>query len=210
MQDSVLPIAQIRNVILDLGGVLYRIDTSLTHAALRALAGPGARQDKWTQPVFQALEKGLVEPAVFREMLRAHLDSKASDAELDAAWNVLLLGVIPGREELVKRLASKFRVILLSNTNAIHEKVWGPQCANLFAPMERLWYSYEMQMRKPDREIYDHVIQAMGMQPEESLFLDDSPENVQAAIDAGWHSQWVDPKDDFHLERICLKLLGKE
>lgn len=199
----------IENVVLDLGGVLYAIDPPRTERALRALAGPGAQPMDMHHPLFLDLERGTVAEPDFLEALREALDSRAEDHELVAAWNALLLGPIPGRVDWVRRLAERYRVILLSNTNRIHEKVWGPQCVDMFALMEELFFSFDLGMRKPDRDIHEHVVAQMGLAPESCLFLDDSPANVAGAIAAGWQSWLVNPADPGDFQHHCLKLLHK-
>ena len=201
--------SQIRNIVLDLGGVLYAIEPARTERALTALAGPRARQLAMDDPLFLALERGLVSPADFRQQLREAIDSAASDAQLDTAWNALLLGPIAGRAAWVRRLSEQYRVVLLSNTNTIHAAVWGPECADMFADMEKTWFSYDMAMRKPDAEIYLHVTQAMGMHPAETLFLDDSAANLAGASSLGWQTLLIDPQAEGQFEKFCLKLLGK-
>jgi putative hydrolase of the HAD superfamily len=44
-----------------------------------------------------------------------------------------------------------------------------------------LVWSYQLRMAKPDQAIYRHVLSKLGTEPEETLFLDDRPVNVQAA-----------------------------
>ncbi|MFN8397406.1 MAG: HAD family phosphatase [Bacteroidia bacterium] len=209
MASGFQDIAMIENVVLDLGGVLYAIDPPRTGMALRALAGPGAKPMDMHHPLFLDLERGTIEEPEFLDKLRTEIDSKATDGQLIAAWNALLLGPIPGRVDWVRRLADKYRVILLSNTNRIHEKVWGPECKELFEPMEAKFFSFDLGMRKPNRDIHDHVVRTMGLEPATCLFLDDSPDNVTGAIAAGWQSWLVNPADPEHFQQHCLKLLEK-
>ncbi len=199
----------IHNIVLDLGGVLYAIDPARTVHALTQLAGPRARQLAMDDPLFLALERGVVEPADFLPQLREAIDSTASDAQLEAAWNALLLGPIEGRTEWVRRLSAKYRVILLSNTNRIHGAVWGPECAEMFAAMEKTWFSYDMGMRKPDPEIYQYVTQAMGFNPRETLFLDDSADNLSGASSIGWQTYLIDPESHDQFEKFCLEFIDK-
>lgn len=48
--------------------------------------------------------------------------------------------------------------------------------------------SGELGLIKPDREIYDHHISEFGLEPSATLFIDDSQQNVDGAIAAGWHA----------------------
>jgi len=48
--------------------------------------------------------------------------------------------------------------------------------------------SGEVGLIKPDRAIYDLHAETFGLAPEATLFIDDSPKNVDGAIAAGWHS----------------------
>ncbi len=197
----------LRNIVLDLGGVLYAIDVDLTAKALAKLAGPNAQPLSPEAQVFHDFEMGKLGDAPFRDQLRAALDSECDDVALDAAWNALLLGPIPNRLEYVRRLSEKYRVILLSNTNTIHEKVWRPECESMFALMEKLWFSFDLDMRKPNPEIYAHVLDAMEMRPEESLFFDDSLANIQGAKSIGMEGVCINPSDSTHFENACLNLL---
>jgi glucose-1-phosphatase len=199
----------VRNLVFDLGGVLYAIDPPRTVAALTALAGPRARHMAMDDPLFLALETGSIAPHDFRQQLRLAIDTTASDAALDHAWNALLLGPIDGRLAWLRQLAQHYRILLLSNTNVIHQGIWGPECAEMFACMEVTFFSFEMGLRKPGTEIYHRVAATMGIQASETLFLDDSPANLLGAAQAGWQTLLIDPlcKDDF--DQFCLKALFK-
>ncbi len=199
----------VRNLVFDLGGVLYAIDPPRTVAALTELAGPLARQMAMDDALFLALETGHIAPNDFRQQLRVAIDTTASDAALDTAWNALLLGPIAGRATWLRQLAQHYRILLLSNTNVIHQGIWAPECAEMFACMEVTFFSFEMGLRKPDPEIYQCVAATMGIQASESLFLDDSPANLMGAAQAGWQTLLINPlsKDDF--DEFCLKALSK-
>lgn len=201
--------AAIRNIVFDLGGVLYAIDPGRTATALHALAGPQAQHADLDHSLFLDFEMGRVTPTGFRNELRTLIDSTASDALLDAAWNALLLGPIAGRLEWIRQLAPHFRIILLSNTNVIHQEIWGPECLEMFGLMEHTWFSFELGMRKPNAEIYQHVLTKMGMNPSESVFLDDSVRNLVGAEAVGMQTLLVDPLSDEQFTHFCLEFLSK-
>lgn len=196
-------------IIFDLGGVLYGIDPPRTVAALAALAGPRARLLAPHDPLFERLDLGHVDAHAFRGELRSALDTTADDAALDAAWNALLLGPIAGREEQVRALAAHYRIALLSNTNAIHAEVWGPQCAPIFAHMEQTFFSFELGLRKPDAAIYRHALDRMGLDASRTLFVDDLPANVAGAQRLGMHTLLIDPHDPAQFSAFCLEFLSK-
>ena len=204
-----LPQTELQNIVLDLGGVLYAIDVALTGHALQRLAGPKAKPLTVENELFHAFERGEMDNATFRNALREALDANCTDADLDQAWNALLLGPIPGRIEWVRKLSERYRVILLSNTNVIHAEVWGPECTEMFQAMEKTWFSFDLGLRKPDLEIYRSVLSAMGMEPSKSLFLDDSEANLQGAEAIGMPGILIDPRSNSQFEEICLELLGK-
>lgn len=199
----------LRNLVFDLGGVLYAIDPPRTLAALTALrrpdAGPALIEEAY--PLFAQLEAGLVQPPDFRARLRDLLTLEADDQAIDTAWNALLLGVIPGRMEALATLRQRYRLILLSNTNSIHQATIRDACAPLFAQFEHLFFSHVMHLRKPDPQIYLQAMQEAGMTPAESLFIDDILPNVEGARLAGLQGFHFDPLPVGEWDRL-IQFLG--
>jgi putative hydrolase of the HAD superfamily len=184
----------VRNLIIDLGGVLYGVDQTRTYDALRKLV-PAAGGTRLVLPedmrhlgghaLFSGLETGRLGPGDFREALRSEMGVVGSDEDIDAAWNAMLLGVIPGRIRDLRTLGGHYRMVLLSNTNIIHARHFSVEIKPLFACFERCFLSFEMGMRKPDPGIYREVLRESGMIAEESLFIDDSEVNVAGGEKAG-------------------------
>lgn len=86
----------------------------------------------------------------------------------------------------IKELGKKgIKLAVLSNTIEAHAKPLRE--AGLFEPFDYVFLSHEVGMRKPHPAIYEHVIDAMGVEPKETLFIDDDRENVQAAEKLGIH-----------------------
>jgi putative hydrolase of the HAD superfamily len=193
-----------RNLVFDLGGVLFAIDPPRTIAALMALrrADAGLPRMAEAHALFDQLEAGLIDPPDFRAALRAVLALDADDAAIDRAWNALLLGVIPGRAEALAMLRQRYRLILLSNTNSIHQAEIRVACTPLFAQFERLFFSQDMHLRKPDPEIYLQALAASDMAPAESLFIDDNLPNVAGAQAAGLHGFHFDLRDPMIWEKL--------
>ncbi len=125
-------------------------------------------------------------------------DRGGDDEQIIDAFNALLLDFVPERIELVQKLRSKYRCFLLSNTNAIHAECYNKRLKenfgieNLDHLMERAFYSHDLGCRKPDPEIYLKALELAGIKAEETMFIDDSQENVDAALKLGIQGVRVD------------------
>jgi HAD superfamily hydrolase (TIGR01509 family) len=184
----------IQNLIFDLGGVILDLHFDRTHEAFaragrRSVEEIRAMMDK--SAFFNDYEKGLLSDDEFRASVRKMLQSNLSDDEIDVAWNAMLGAIPQERLQLLNRLRSKFRVFLLSNTNSIHLDYFGrtvttesgePALGSFF---EKAYYSHLLKMRKPDKEIFEHVLKQHQLVPEFTLFLDDNLANLQGARETG-------------------------
>ena len=194
--------SKIKNIIFDLGAVIINIDIQITFQAFAERIG---------QPVDKIIsqfhndnfwndyETGKVKDNDFRKYVKDNLSSGLSDDEIDYLWNKLLLDLPLERLTLLEQLKSKYRLFLLSNTNYIHIKQVNkilsqitPQ-KDISAYFEKVYYSYEMGLRKPDVEIYKEVLIDSKLNPEETLFLDDNYDNILGAQKAGIQSIHVTP-----------------
>lgn len=188
------PIHSIKNIIFDLGGVLLNIDPLLT---VKALTDMGVQdmmevhKRLMEAEVYQRFDSGRSTPDQFREDIRQNCGLPLSDEQIDEAWNALLLDFPASRVKMMQELSHNYRLFLLSNTNSIHFETYtkafraahGFEMESLF---ERLFLSYELDSHKPDPEIYLRVMQAGQFIPAETLFIDDSLANAEAAVKAGW------------------------
>jgi epoxide hydrolase-like predicted phosphatase len=195
----------IRNIIFDLGGVILNLSVASTLRELATFTGIplnkimelyGARAE------FLQYEKGLISDGAFRESLREIYQFKGNDADIDRCWNAMLLDIPAGRINVLKKLKSKYRTFLLSNTNAIHvdcfsaslHKAHGMRCLDdLF---EKVYYSHLLNMRKPDADIYLHVLKTSGLAADQTLFLDDNEKNIEGARSVGIEAVLVTDADE--------------
>ncbi len=183
----------IKNLLIDFGGVLIDLDRARCIENFRKL---GLEQvadllDVYHQQgIFMQQEKGLITPAEFRDDIRSMMKEEVSDAEIDTAWNSFLVGIPTYKLDLLLKLREQYAVYLLSNTNLIH---WEWSCDNAFAYngnqvedyFEKIYLSFEMKMAKPEIEIFRAVVSDAGINPEETLFIDDSEANCLAANSLG-------------------------
>ena len=182
-----------KNIIFDLGGVIMNIDFALTEKAFADL-GFAEFKTYMTQfhitPFFEEYEVGKINDAAFIRGIQELASRPVTAQQVVGAWNALLLDFPTERIALLERLKSKYRLFLLSNTNSLHQaafektfyEVTGKQLGDIF---EKLYYSHTAHLRKPHREIFQLVIDENALIPAETLFIDDSRNNLVGAEQAG-------------------------
>ena len=187
---------KIRNIVFDLGGVLVDLDFK---AAINGLQKAGFANVKEQlqafdcEGIFQKFEVGEMTADEFRSAIRENSTVSLTDEEVDGLWNAMLLEVPREKLELILHLRGKYMVYLLSNTNSIH---WDYVCKNAFNYrgfrvndyFEETFLSYEMHLAKPDKAIFEKVLEEANLLPEETLFIDDSEANCKAASELGIHT----------------------
>ena len=187
---------KIRNIVFDLGGVLVDLDFK---AAINGLQKAGFANVKEQlqafdrEGIFQKFELGEMSADEFRSAIREDSTVSLTDEEVDGLWNAMLLEVPREKLELILHLRGKYMVYLLSNTNSIH---WDYVCKNAFNYrgfrvndyFEETFLSYEMHLAKPDKAIFEKVLEEANLLPEETLFIDDSEANCKAASELGIHT----------------------
>jgi FMN phosphatase YigB (HAD superfamily) len=191
---TILITHKIKNLIFDLGGVIMDLDFSKTHEAFSRLSGISALELKEKIRHLDFLneyEKGLISDSEFRSDMRSFLNCKATDYEIDLAWNALLLNITQERLKILLNLKSRYQTFLLSNTNNIHLKAVneivfqtsGKKSLNPF--FHKAYFSHLMKMRKPDLAIFKQVLIENNLTAGETVFMDDILENIEGAKSAG-------------------------
>lgn len=188
-------------ILLDLGGVLIDVDYHATARAFRDLGHPDferlyskAQQDH----LFDGFETGALTPGQFRDRIRQVLDPTLTDALIDANWNAMLGSVPDERIHLVQQLKERYRVLLLSNTNAIHVPAFEAIIAreNGITDFKQLfhgaYYSCEIGLRKPEASSFLHVLEKHNADPTRTLFIDDSIQHIHGARKAGLHAEHLE------------------
>jgi len=176
-----------------MGGVLVGLDKHRCIAALDAIGAQKIAEyvdEHRSEDLFHELELGHITPSQFCDEARRIGNFAASDDKIIDAWNALLTDIDVAKRQRLAELRQRYRVFLLSNTNVLH---WN-KCANELFPynglgvndfFERIFLSYEMDMVKPDAEIYEAVLQETKINPTETIFIDDSEKNCNAAAALG-------------------------
>lgn len=181
---------KIKNIIFDLGGVLLDIDYNLTRQAFEAL-GVKNFDHLYSQAnadhLFQKLEKGTIDLPDFFEALNQRTGLNLSAKEITTAWNAMLLDFRESSLEYLLTLKHKAVLILLSNTNIIHKEAFyciyhqKPRRLSFDDHFHYCIFSYQTGTRKPDADCYYWVLNKLDLHPEETLFIDDSAQNIEGA-----------------------------
>lgn len=184
----------IKTIIFDLGGVIIDLDFNKTPQAFSQLTGRPFDEiyPLYFKPgLFQDYEKGLISDGELRSGINQLLDTDLSDRQIDKAWCAMLGQVPKSRLEFMAELTANYKVLVLSNTNAIHVRAFnqiileasGKSSLEAFA--DEVYFSHELHMRKPDAEIYEEVLRRSGSKASECLFLDDTQANLATAAQLG-------------------------
>lgn len=195
----------IENLLFDLGGVIMDIEKENCVQAYQRLGLRNARQyfgEFSQQGPFMALEEGLINADEFHAALRPELPEGVTDAEIDSAFCDFLTGIPAHRLAALRQLRRRYKVYLLSNTNPI---MWDSKIKTEFEKEGRaredyfdgMVTSFDAKALKPDRRIFDHAVGTLGIDPSETLFLDDSETNLKAASKLGFHTALVAPGKEF-------------
>lgn len=187
---------QIDTIIFDFGGVLINIDYQRTIDAFKDF-GMLDFEERYSQAaqstLFNDFETGKISTQRFVNELLQNLPTGISANRVVKAWNAMILDVPLASVELLKSLQGSYRLFLLSNTNEIHipraMAEWSKVSQDSFeSQFERVYYSHQIGMRKPNREVFEFVCSENTIDPSKALFLDDSIQHVLGARAAGLHA----------------------
>ncbi|MEO0338413.1 MAG: HAD family phosphatase [Bacteroidota bacterium] len=199
--------ATIKNIVFDLGNVLLDLHLSKTEEAFRELLQEDF-EDAYIKyeadRLFERLEIGKISSFEFVKGMRSATEVPLNDDEIIDGWNALLGDLPQGRLDLIKALSQDYKVYLLSNTNAIHmesldeylQENRGISLEDFTNLFEKHYFSYELQLRKPNAAIYKYLIEDAGIDPAETLFIDDREDNTTGAEQLGIQTLLFDPKSN--------------
>jgi|VirMetMinimDraft_7_1064189.scaffolds.fasta_scaffold164417_1 putative hydrolase of the HAD superfamily len=190
----------IKNIIFDLGGVLIHLQPKWTEAAFCALVGDKkeyARISSLLQAenIFNDFETGAIGESEFIAALQKYNPNPVTRAQLETAWNAMLLDIPTSGLDLVQDLQNQgYKVYLLSNTNSIHltgfTKIAKEEngITDFDALFDKAYYSHLIGSRKPHAEPFEYVLKDAGLVAGETLFIDDNAPNLVGARLAGIHT----------------------
>jgi HAD superfamily hydrolase (TIGR01509 family) len=170
-------------LIFDAGGVLYTLDYERMWRHLLKASG---RSYEYIKSVlydedFLRFERGLIEAEQYYTTVAKKLEVNLSFDEFSRVFNSFLLKN-ESMFSLLARLASRVRLHILSNTNAINAVLIRHDLCGIPAGMT---FSHETGFRKPEPEIYRAALARAKAAPADARFIDDFEENVAAAESLG-------------------------
>jgi FMN phosphatase YigB (HAD superfamily) len=195
----------IKNIVFDFGDIFINLDKKLFAEELQKIHI--SQESEELLPILQQYEMGLVSTDKFLTFFEERLH--VSQDKLKRAWNSILLDFPKERLRFIQNLSEskKYRLFLLSNTNDLHiswiQKNWGMEQYNAFKIcFEQFYLSHEINLRKPNNNIYEFVLTTNDLAPKETLFIDDTKENTDAAKALGIHIWNLKPGKEDVLELL--------
>ncbi|MXO05035.1 HAD family phosphatase [Flavobacterium sp. HBTb2-11-1] len=184
----------INAIIFDFGDIFINLDKPATISGLQKLG-----MTEWNNEFEQlnlSFEVGAISPEDFVGGFQKQLPN-ASQEEILKAWNAVLADFPFYRLEFLQELSKKYRLFLLSNTDSIHintfeEKSGVSFYKDFYECFEKVYFSFDIGMRKPDPKIYQFVLEQNNLVAENTLFIDDKTENTDSAAALGikvWNLQ---------------------
>ncbi len=196
----------IKNIVFDLGGVIMTLDPAEALRRFKALGLSDAERylDSYTQSgIFGNLEEGKITAEDFRSKLSSLTGHELTFDECKHAWLGYRKDVPQRNLDLLKGLRVKgYRLILLSNTNpfmmdwALSSEFDG-KGSSLNDYFDALYLSYRLGIMKPAPDFFRQVLDNENILPEETLFVDDGPRNVEAAGKLGFITMCPDNGSDW-------------
>lgn len=181
-------------IIFDFGNVLIDLDYPKVIREFSEVAQKNQNEIEElvvTAPVLQKFEVGMIGPDEFRAKMNSILGTSMDEYQFNSIWNSMLLSITKERMDKVLKIGERYKTFILSNTNIIHEICYEEMImeatgkSSLRDFVQKVYYSHEIGMRKPNLNCYNFVIEDIGLYSSRMLFLDDRLDNVEAAQRAG-------------------------
>jgi glucose-1-phosphatase len=194
----------IKNIIFDLGNVILNIDYDAPVQAFKALGIHNFETifSKAAQTnLADDIETGNISDADFIHHLLQLCNKGTTQQQVIDAWNAIIINFPLRRLQLLQQLQLHYNMYLLSNTNSLHEQCYnkllfttvGYNSLSIF--FDKIYLSHHIHLRKPNVKAWQIILDENNLKPEETLFLDDSPQHIVAAKTLGIQCIHVTPEN---------------
>jgi len=173
----------IRTIILDLGKVIIPFDFKRSYDRMSSLSGRDASEIAERlrgNDLFTRFESGAIEPSDFVSQISGMFDLKCSYDEFCEVWSSIFLPEPLLSESFIQALHRRYRMVLLSNTNAIHFQML-EKTYPILENFDQYVLSHRVGALKPSPKIYEAAVRAAQCRPEECFFTDDIAEYAEGA-----------------------------
>jgi len=186
--DLLCKMKSIQCIFFDFGNVLIDIDVEQTRNAFKELGADESLEE--ALPLFHSFDQGFISESEFLSELKCYFPKYINSRQLKEAWNALLISIPETSYPLLRALKENYTLYMLSNTSSTHiteirRKTGLYHFKKFNSAFEKLYYSFELGMRKPDPDIFKRVVSEAGCAPENCLMVDDLKENLKAAAEIG-------------------------
>jgi putative hydrolase of the HAD superfamily len=178
----------VRTVIFDFGNVVAFFDHSRAVARLAqytTMPPVELALVLYGSQIEDSYERGRIDTAEYIREARLNARLTCTEEQFLSAF-----GAIFWRNfevcDLVPRLEPEYRIVLASNTTQAHFDTYTKQFADVLASFDHLGTSFDARARKPEPAFFAHIQRHAHAEPDECVFVDDLPTNIEAAERFGW------------------------
>ena len=194
----------IKNILFDFGGVIVGLNKQNAVDRFKEIGLLNIEDyvNEFRQSgIFLELEEGKLSKEEFYTEFRKLAGKDIAAEDIDSGWMAFLTHIPEYKFQMLKDLRKKYNVYLLSNTNPIimgwaESEDFSPTKEPITAFFDKCFYSFEVGAAKPDKTIFEAVINETGLNPAETLFLDDGQSNLDAAEEFGFKTYLANQDED--------------
>jgi len=189
----------IKTIVFDFGNVFLNLD--INGALQNALNLFKLKKIPEEMNAVNSLyEQGLISTEEFIEFYTENFP-KIPKEKMIENWNFMLKDFPKDRLEFLKELkkSSKYKLILLSNTNEIHID-WVKENIPFYEDFkncfDKFYLSHEIMLRKPNADIFKFVLKENSLEANQTLFIDDNLDNINSAKKMNYHIWHINPENE--------------
>lgn len=196
---------EIKTLIFDFGGVLLNLNKERSIKNFEKLGIEGVHEllSFWCQKgVFLLFEEGKISTEDFFREIKAMSSREITEEEIKKAFFSFLVDLPKYKLDLIERLRQHYTIYLLSNINALVydycvRTYIHPHGKTMEDYFDKQYLSFQMNVCKPNKKIYEMMLEDTKIRPEETLFLEDGEQNTLVAQSLGINTFLVLPSEDF-------------
>ena len=202
-------------LVFDLGNVLLPIDLDKTFDAFALYtnhySAVDIKQITQKEGLWALYEAGIQTDQEFEEFIINRFQLTCTSEEFKLAFNALLLSFDETLAQYVHSLRSSFPLFLLSNTSNIHSQLFLQTSYpnfDIFDAFRHIYLSFKMGVVKPNKSIYEQLVNNSQLHDHHIVFFDDNIQNIESARDFGWEAVLIVPTNSLHqiqqhIETLC-------